>query len=48
MIQLARTYAQTDIVLVGLVLYALLGLASDAAVRSVEGRVLGWRRTFAR
>ncbi len=48
MIQLARTYAQTDIVLVGLVLYALLGLASDAAVRAVEGRVLGWRRTFAR
>ncbi len=48
MIQLARTNAQTDIVLVGLVLYALLGLASDAAVRTIEGRVLSWRRTFAK
>jgi sulfonate transport system permease protein len=48
MIELARTYAQTDIIMVGLVLYALLGLASDSAVRMIERRVLGWRRTFAR
>jgi sulfonate transport system permease protein len=48
MINLARTYAQTDVILVGLVVYALLGLASDAAVRLVERRALTWRRTFAR
>jgi sulfonate transport system permease protein len=48
MIELARTYAQTDVILVGLVLYALLGLSSDAAVRWVERRALGWRRTLAR
>lgn len=48
MINLARTYAQTDVIVVGLVVYALLGLASDAAVRLVEARVLVWRRTFAR
>jgi sulfonate transport system permease protein len=47
-IELARSNAQTDIILVGLVLYALLGLGSDLIVRLVEGRVLGWRRTLAR
>jgi sulfonate transport system permease protein len=48
MINLARTYAQTDVILVGLVVYALLGLTSDAAVRLAETRVLAWRRTVAR
>jgi sulfonate transport system permease protein len=47
MINLARTYAQTDVILVGLVVYALLGLTSDAAVRMVEARALAWRRSFA-
>jgi sulfonate transport system permease protein len=47
MIDLARTYAQTDVIVVGLVVYALLGLGSDAAVRLLEGRLLGWRRTVA-
>jgi sulfonate transport system permease protein len=48
MINLARTYAQSDVILVGLVVYAMLGLTSDAAVRLVEARVLAWRRTVAR
>jgi len=47
MINLARTYAQTDVILVGLVVYAILGLVSDAAVRLIEARALVWRRTFA-
>ena len=47
MINLARTYAQSDVILVGLVIYALLGLSSDAAVRLAEARVLVWRRTLA-
>jgi sulfonate transport system permease protein len=47
MITLARTYAQTDIILVGLVVYALLGLTSDASVRLLERRLLTWRRTLA-
>lgn len=47
MITLARNYAQTDIMLVGLVVYALLGLASDAVVRAIQARALSWRRTFA-
>jgi sulfonate transport system permease protein len=47
MMQLARTYGQTDVIVVGLVLYGLLGLLSDAAVRLVERRALSWRTTLA-
>jgi len=47
MINLARTYAQTDVIVVGLVVYALLGVTSNALVRLVEARVLRWRRTMA-
>jgi sulfonate transport system permease protein len=48
MVTLARDYAQTDVMLVGLVVYALLGLSSDAAVRLIEARTLRWRRTLGR
>lgn len=48
MINLAGTYGQTDVVLVGLVVYALLGFAADSAVRMIQRRVLSWRRTLAR
>ena len=46
MINLARTYAQTDVIVVGLVVYALLGLSSDMAVRALESRLTAWRRTL--
>ncbi|GHG03335.1 ABC transporter permease [Streptomyces hydrogenans] len=42
----AQQYAQSGIILVGLVLYGAFGFASDALVRLVEGRVLSWRRTI--
>jgi sulfonate transport system permease protein len=48
MINLARTYAQSNVIVVGLVVYGLLGLCSDAAVRSLEKAALSWRRTLAR
>lgn len=48
MVTLARNYAQSDVMLVGLVIYAVLGLSSDAAVRLLERRLLSWRRTLAR
>ena len=48
MIELARNNAQTDVILVGLVVYAVLGLVSDLGVRALETRALGWRRTLAR
>ncbi|RWC26169.1 MAG: ABC transporter permease [Mesorhizobium sp.] len=47
MIDLARNYGQTDIIIVGLVVYALLGLASDGIVRFFQERSLSWRRTLA-
>lgn len=48
MVTLARAYAQTDVMLVGLVVYALLGFGSDALVRQLERRLLSWRRTLGR
>ncbi|TWD80768.1 sulfonate transport system permease protein [Kribbella amoyensis] len=47
MMELARTYGQTDIIIVGLVLYGILGLLSDGIVRLVQRRALSWRRTLA-
>lgn len=47
MVTLARNYAQTDIMLVGLVVYALLGLGSDALVRVIQSRAIRWRKTLA-
>ncbi|MFD4352201.1 ABC transporter permease [Nocardia sp. NPDC058519] len=43
----AQNYGQADVILVGLVVYAIFGLASDSAIRLVERRVLSWRRTIA-
>ncbi|WP_433410065.1 ABC transporter permease [Saccharomonospora azurea] len=42
----ARDYGQTDVIVVGLVTYATLGLVSDFAVRFVERKALSWRRTI--
>ena len=39
----ARDFLRTDVIVVGLLVYALLGLASDALVRSLEHRVRRWR-----
>ncbi len=42
----AREFLRPDIIFVVLVLYALLGLASDQAVRFIERRAMAWRRGF--
>src|SRR4051794_11254230 len=42
----ARTYGQTEIIVVGLVVYAVFGLLSDQAVRAVERRARAWRRSI--
>jgi sulfonate transport system permease protein len=47
MITLASNYGQTDIIVVGLVVYALLGVTADAVVRLIERKALSWRRTLA-
>ncbi|GGN75074.1 ABC transporter permease [Actinoplanes lobatus] len=43
----AREFLRTDVIFVVLVLYALLGLATDQFVRLIERRALAWRRGFA-
>ena len=47
MITLASNYGQTDVIVVGLVVYALLGVLADGAVRLIERKALSWRRTLA-
>lgn len=44
----ARDFLRTDVIMVGLVLYALLGLSADALVRALERRLLAWRPTLVR
>ncbi|MFD9959491.1 ABC transporter permease [Amycolatopsis sp. NPDC058986] len=39
----ARDFLRTDVVVVGLIVYALLGLVTDALVRLLERRALRWR-----
>lgn len=46
MISQARTYGQTEVVLVGLIVYGVLGFSSDALVRLIERRVLSWRQSL--
>ena len=42
----ARDFLRTDIIVVGLMVYALLGLGADAAIRLLERRTLRWRPTL--
>jgi sulfonate transport system permease protein len=46
MINDAREFLRTDIVVLGLLVYAVLGLVTDAIVRLLERRALAWRRGF--
>ncbi|MBF6226944.1 ABC transporter permease [Nocardia abscessus] len=42
----ARTYGQIDIIVVGLVIYGMLGLFGDILVRAAERKALSWRQTL--
>lgn len=42
----ARDYGQTEIIVVGLIIYAVLGLSSDALVRAWERRALAYRKAL--
>ena len=48
MINDARDFLRTDVIMVGLVLYAVLGLLVDGLVRGLETRLLAWRPTLVR
>jgi sulfonate transport system permease protein len=39
----ARDFLRTDVIIVGLLVYAILGLATDGIVRAIERRALAWR-----
>ncbi|CAB4728990.1 MAG: ABC transporter permease subunit [Actinobacteria bacterium] len=43
MINRARDFLQTDVIVVGLVVYSLLGLMTDLVVRLLERKALAWR-----
>jgi sulfonate transport system permease protein len=42
----ARLYGQLEIVVVGLLVYAVFGLTGDYVVRAIERRALSWRRAL--
>jgi len=42
----AREFMRTDVILVGLLVYAGLGLLTDLGVRVMERRALAWRASF--
>lgn len=46
LIQQGQQFLQTDVIVLGLVIYALLGLAMEALVRLIEWRTLRWRVDF--
>lgn len=43
----AREFLQTDVLVLGILLYALLGKAADVAARGLERRLLAWNPTYA-
>lgn len=46
MIQDARSFMQTDIVFVGIIIFALAGKISDSIVRFLENKLLKWQDSF--
>lgn len=46
MIQDARAYSNTDIVFVGIIIFAIVGKSSDSIVRFLENKWLRWRDTY--
>jgi sulfonate transport system permease protein len=46
MIQDARSFMQTDVVFVGIIIFALAGKISDSFVRLLENHLLKWQDSF--
>ncbi len=46
LIMQGQQYLQTDVIVMGLVIYALLGLLMEGVVRLIEWRSLPWRKEF--
>jgi sulfonate transport system permease protein len=43
----AREFLQTDVVLLGIIIYALLGKLADVVTRGIERRALAWHPAYA-
>jgi sulfonate transport system permease protein len=39
----ASLFGKTDVLVLGLIIYAVLGLTTDAGVRLLERRLLSWQ-----
>jgi sulfonate transport system permease protein len=46
LIMQGQQYLETDVIVMGLVIYAILGLLMESLVRLIEWRTLPWRRDF--
>jgi sulfonate transport system permease protein len=44
----AREFLQTDVLVLGILLYALLGKLADVAARGLERQLLAWHPSYAR
>ncbi|NTV64946.1 MAG: ABC transporter permease subunit, partial [Oscillochloris sp.] len=42
----AREFMRTDVVVMGILLYALLGKLADVIARLIEGRLLQWHPSY--
>ena len=46
MMQNAQYYGQSDVIMVGLLVYAVFGLTADSLIRIAERKVLSWRQSL--
>nr|WP_244563783.1 ABC transporter permease subunit [Ensifer aridi] len=44
----AREFLQTDVILLTIIIYAIIGVGADALARLLETRLLGWHPNFAK
>ena len=44
----AREFLQTDVILLTIIIYAIIGVAADAFARLLETKLLGWHPNFAK
>ena len=44
----AREFLQTNVILLTMIIYAIIGVAADALVRALEGRFLSWHANYAK
>ncbi len=44
----AREFLRTDVIVLAIVIYALIGMAADAITRALERRLLAWHPNYAR